>query len=96
MKCFTESQSIGNKAREASIDIISEAFEDEHHGTQLHFVNCYLLMPIQDGTCVEHYCEAVGALVSSLLDKPELLQWIVEYVFCFSIIWYDSELHFVQ
>ena len=90
------SQSVGDKAREASIDIVSEAFEDEHHGTQLHFANCYLLMLIRDGACVEHYCEAVGALVSSLSDKPELLRRIVEYVFCFSTIWYDSELHFVQ
>ena len=33
---------------------------------------------------IEHYCEAVGALVSSLSDKPELLRRIVEYVFGFS------------
>ena len=35
---------------------------------------------------VEHYCEAIGALVSSLSDKPELLRRIVEYVFVFFFI----------
>ena len=29
---------------------------------------------------IEHYCEAIGVLVSSLSDKPELLRRIVEYV----------------
>jgi len=51
------SQSAGDKAREACIDIVSEAFGDDHD---------------------EHYCEAIGALVSSLSDKPELLRRIVE------------------
>jgi len=51
------SPNVGDKAREACIDIVSEAFEDDHH---------------------EHYCEAIGALVSSLSDKPELLRRIVE------------------
>lgn len=32
---------------------------------------------------IEHYCEAIGSLVSSLSDKPELLRRIVEYVFGF-------------
>jgi hypothetical protein len=50
-------------AREACIDVVSEAFEDEHHGTR-----------------IEHYCEAIGALVSSFSDKPELFRRIVEYV----------------
>ena len=44
----------------------------------------------------EHYCEAIGALVFSLSDKPELLRRIVEYVFGFSKKWFDSELHVVQ
>jgi hypothetical protein len=38
------SQSVGDKAREACIDIVSEAFGDDHDGTQLHFVNYCLLI----------------------------------------------------
>ena len=72
------SQSVGDKAREACIDTVSEAFEDEHHGTQFHFDNYCLLI---QAVLIEHYCEAIGALVSSLSDKPELLRRIVEYVY---------------
>ena len=37
------SQSVGDKAREACIDIVSEAFEDDHHGTQFNFLNYFFL-----------------------------------------------------
>jgi hypothetical protein len=70
------SQNVGDKARESCIDLVSEAFEDDHHGTQF----TSLIIACSYGGGIEHYCEAIGALVSSLSDKPELLRRIVEYV----------------
>ena len=72
------SQNVGDKARETCIDIVSEAFEDDHHGMP---ASIRQLLLAHKGVRIEHYCEAVGALVSSLSDKPELLRRIVEYVF---------------
>ncbi|KAG2015263.1 translational activator GCN1 [Coprinopsis cinerea AmutBmut pab1-1] len=48
---------VGEKAREACIELVSEAFRGVHH---------------------EKFSEAIGCLVVSLSDKPELLQPIVE------------------
>jgi hypothetical protein len=45
----------------------------------LDFIEHHLLNRVH----TEHYCEAIGVLVSSLSDKPELLRRIVEYVFNF-------------
>lgn len=51
------SENLGEKAREACVDVVVEAFRDSHS---------------------EHYCEAIGRLVASLSDNPELLRPIVE------------------
>lgn len=51
--------------------------------TQFYFYFKTLCLLIQKH--VEHYGEAIGALVSSLSDKPDLLRRIVEYVFGFLV-----------
>ncbi|RDB20660.1 eIF-2-alpha kinase activator gcn1 [Hypsizygus marmoreus] len=51
------SSNIGEKAREACVELVSDAFRDNHS---------------------EHYTQAIGPLVVSLSDHPDLLRPLVE------------------
>jgi hypothetical protein len=66
------SQNLGEKAREACIEVVYDSFKESHDGKyQVIIISCLLI------TVIEHYCQAVGLLVVALSDQPELLRNIV-------------------
>jgi len=68
------SQNIGDKVRESSIDLVSDAFREPCSGMSLPVSLVLLIF----GRVSEIYSEAIASLVRSLSDKPELLRSIVE------------------
>ena len=70
------SKNVGEKAREACVELVADAFRGSHTG-KIHLSR--LLRSLKED--VETYSQAIGSLVSSLSDTPELLRPIVEYVF---------------
>lgn len=70
------SQNLGEKAREACIEIVSDSFKAPHDGEYAMMMTfLFTEYPI-----IEHYCHAVGLLVVALSDQPELVRNIVTYV----------------
>lgn len=71
------SQNVGEKARESCIELVSDAFRESHSGACHNHPNRNSDLLNQFS---EHYTQAIGSLVRSLSDAPDLLRPIVEYV----------------
>ena len=70
------SQNIGNKAKEACVDIISDAFRLDHGGKTAP----RLVHKSAHNILAETYFQSVGQLMSAMGAFPELLRSVIEYV----------------
>lgn len=70
---------IGEKAREACVELISDAFKDSHDG-----MLPYLTRRSNDDSLschADYYVQSTAALFAALSEHPGLLRPIIEYVF---------------
>jgi hypothetical protein len=73
------SQNLGDKAREACVELIASSFKAHHDGKEPCIKEVVELKLTYCNT-TEHYCQSLGLLVVALSDQPELLRQTVVYV----------------
>lgn len=73
------SQNLGEKAREACVEVVVDSFKTSHDGEILKNEMWFSLI-LTSPPITEHYCQALGSLVVALSDQPDQLRPIVVYV----------------